>query len=239
MSSAVAAFAGEMVPQARTNRPIKAVLELFTSQGCSSCPPADALFRKYAEAKDLMALSLPVDYWDYLGWKDTLASPKNSERQRWYARTLGTGSVYTPQMVINGKSHATGWNSSDIEAAINEHSKDLAENSPALRFWRHESIFYIEIGNRPSAAAARQYTVWFAVIQKRADVSVTRGENGGKTLTYFNIVREMVPVGVWEGSAKTLQLASASIIRPESEELGIIVQDNSNGEIIAATYLAE
>ena len=231
--------AGEMVPQGRTNRPIKAVLELFTSQGCSSCPPADALFRSYAESNDLMALSLPIDYWDYLGWKDTLANPKNSERQRAYARTLGTGSVYTPQVVINGKSHAAGWNKSDIDAAVADSTTRFAEHSLPLRFWRHESIFYIDLGASPPGAGRAQCTVWFAVIQKRADVAVKRGENSGKTLTYMNVVRDLMPVGVWEGSAKTLQVASASISRPESEDLAILVQDSTSGEIVGATYLAQ
>ena len=94
------------------------VLELFTSQGCSSCPSADALLKSYAQRPGVIALSLSVDYWDHLGWKDTLASPKNTARQKAYAKALGTGNVYTPQIVINGVAETIGSNKSEIEKAI-------------------------------------------------------------------------------------------------------------------------
>ncbi len=94
------------------------VLELFTSQGCSSCPPADVLFATYAKRRDLVALSMPVDYWDYLGWKDTLANPRFAARQRAYARSLGTGNVYTPQIVAGGIEQAIGSKQDQVDAAI-------------------------------------------------------------------------------------------------------------------------
>ena len=100
------------------------VIELFTSQGCSSCPTADALLESYADRPDVVALTLPVDYWDYLGWKDTLASPKFSARQRTYAKARGDGRVYTPQVVINGLQHAVGSSATDIDRAIAVHQAE-------------------------------------------------------------------------------------------------------------------
>src|SRR5262245_54579152 len=105
--------------------PIKTVIELFTSQGCSSCPPADALLKSYAEDKEILALSLPVDYWDYLGWKDTFASPHNSDRQRSYTKSLGVGPIYTPQAVINGTNQALGSSKKDIDEAIQQSAAAL------------------------------------------------------------------------------------------------------------------
>lgn len=231
-------YAGEMVPQSQRSQPIKAVVELFTSQGCSSCPPADTLFRTYTEAGDVLALSLPVDYWDYLGWKDTLANPKNSERQRAYARTLGSGSVYTPQVVINGVAHVVGSNKAEIDSTIEAGAKRFTDHQIPVRFWRHESIFYIDLGAAPEGLPAQQSTVWFAVIQKNAHVTIKRGENAGKTLSYANVVRELVPVGVWDGTPKSLQVASASVMQPEGEEQVIIVQNSTSGEIVGAAYMS-
>ena len=106
---------------ARRPRPAsaKAVLELFTSQGCNSCPPADAILGEYAKNGDILALSFPVDYWDYLGWKDTLASHENTVRQKAYAEARGDRQVYTPQVIVNGATHVVGSNRQQIEAALN------------------------------------------------------------------------------------------------------------------------
>src|SRR5262249_38071684 len=104
----------------------RAVVELFTSQGCSSCPAADALLKRLADRDDLVALSLSVDYWDYLGWRDTLASPKFAERQRAYARARGDGAIYTPQAVVNGMAHVNGSDEGQIARAIERTSKALS-----------------------------------------------------------------------------------------------------------------
>ncbi len=107
------------------DQPFKAVIELFTSQGCSSCPPADAVLKTLSENPSIIALSLPVDYWNYLGWKDTFASPRNSDRQRNYARARGDGAIYTPQVVVNGLIPVNGASKSEIEHAIAETSKTV------------------------------------------------------------------------------------------------------------------
>jgi hypothetical protein len=229
--------AGEMVPGLIYSRPVKAVVELFTSQGCSSCPPADAILKSLAEEKGVLALSLPVDYWDFLGWKDTLANPKNTERQRSYAKVLGIGSVYTPQAVINGVTQVVGSRRGDVEAAIAAESKRLEAARVPVRFWRQGDIFAIELGAATLGSGPRRATVWLGVVQKLATVAVKRGENAGTTLTYANVVRELVPVGIWEGTPKALQLSSASVIRPESEDAFVIIQQDGQGPVIGAAWL--
>jgi hypothetical protein len=111
------ATAQEVPVEQPADKPAKAVIELFTSQGCSSCPPADALLKTLADDPSIIALSLPVDYWNYLGWKDTFASARNTERQRNYARTRGDGAIYTPQAVVNGVIPVNGSSKADIEQA--------------------------------------------------------------------------------------------------------------------------
>src|SRR5438270_7774145 len=114
----VAICASVAVPLAVAHADPRAVIELFTSQGCSSCPPADKLIGEFASDPSLVPISLPIDYWDYLGWKDTLADPRNSARQRAYSKVRGDREVYTPQMVVNGSVHALGSDREAIEAAI-------------------------------------------------------------------------------------------------------------------------
>ena len=231
------ARAEQVTPDGLTSRPVKAVVELFTSQGCSSCPPADALMKTYAESKDVMALSLPVDYWDYLGWKDTLGNPKNTERQRAYARSFGQGPVYTPQMVINGVTHAVGSHGSEIDAAIEQNTKAFAARRVPVQFWHHESVFLIDLGAAPAGVEVKPATVWLGVLQKSVSVPIKHGENSGKTVTYQNVVRDLVPVGAWDGKAKQLQLTSAAVIRAESEETIVLVQEGEAGPIIGAAWL--
>src|SRR5262245_29301385 len=133
---------------AMTSRPVKAVIELFTSQGCSSCPPADALLKDIAAShKDVMALSLPVDIWDYIGWKDTLASPKNSERQRAYSRLLGSGPVYTPQVVINGVAQSIGSDAREIDSAMEKAKAAIGNKHVPVRLWPHRNSVIIEMGD--------------------------------------------------------------------------------------------
>ena len=214
----------------------KTVLELFTSQGCDTCPPADAVLASYAERPDIIALSLPVDIWDYLGWKDTLASEKNSERQKAYARSRGDGAIYTPQVVVNGMMGVNGSNSSAINAAIKETDQKLQPMRVPVRFWHERNAIVIEAGEAPPGSEPKEATIWFAVVQKVAKVPVQQGENRGKTLTYTNIVRELFPVGTWNGKAMNLQLARAAIMRPETEACIVLLQQGKAGPILGSAW---
>jgi hypothetical protein len=213
---------------------IAGVVELFTSQGCSSCPPADVLLKTYAGRPDVLALALPVDYWDYLGWKDTLGNAKNSERQRAYAKTRGDGQVYTPQAVVNGVAHVNGASMKDIDAALADSEAKLAAERVPLRFWTNRGSIYIETGAAAEGATIKEATIWLAVIQKSADVAITQGENRGKTLSYTNVVREMTPVGTWTGSPMRIQLARSALMRPQLESVAILLQQGKAGPIIGA-----
>jgi hypothetical protein len=216
--------------------PPKNVLELFTSQGCDTCPPADGVLASLAQRPDVIAISLPVDIWDYLGWKDTLASDKNSERQKAYAKARGDGAIYTPQVVVNGMAAASGSDESAINAAIKETDEKLKTMRVPIRFWHEGKSIIIEAGDAPAGFANTEATIWFAVVQKSAQVPVQRGENSGKTLTYTNIVRELIPVGTWSGKAMNLQLARTAIMRPETEACIVLLQEGKAGPIIGSAW---
>ncbi len=216
--------------------PTKTVLELFTSQGCDTCPPADGVIANFAERPDIVAISLPVDIWDYLGWKDTLASQRNSERQKAYAKARGDGAIYTPQVVVNGMVGVNGSDASAINAAIKETDEKLKPVRVPLRFWHEGKSIIIEAGEAPPGLANKEATIWFAVVQKTAKVPVQRGENSGKTLTYTNIVRELIPVGTWNGKAMNLQLARTAIMRPETEACIVLLQEGKAGPILGAAW---
>jgi len=213
---------------------ITSVIELFTSQGCSSCPKADALLKTYAGKPGVLAISLPVDYWDYLGWKDTFGSAKFSERQRNYAKARGDGQVYTPQAVVNGVSHVNGASEKDIEAAMASTSAQISASRVPLFFSMERGNLIIETGPAPAGATAKEATVWLAVIQKSAAVAIARGENEGKTLTYTNVVREFTPVGTWTGQPMRIVLSRAALMRKELESVAVLIQQGKAGPIIAA-----
>ena len=216
----------------------KGVVELFTSQGCSSCPPADALFGKLAKRSDLLVLTMPVDYWDYLGWKDTLALPGNTARQKAYARTRGDGQVYTPQAVINGQIHANGSNESSIENALR---KTATSPSIALKGWGEKDALVIEAasaaGATPAQVQASKGSLFLAVVQRQAEVAIGRGENHGRKITYSNVVRQLKPIGEWTGAAATFRVARADIVREGADFCAVVLQQGSSGPILAAAEI--
>lgn len=214
---------------------ISAVVELFTSQGCSSCPPADALLKSYVDRPDVLALTFPVDYWDYLGWTDTLASPKYSQRQRQYAKTRGDGAVYTPQVVINGRAHAVGSRKKIIDKSIMAISRLSPIDTP-IEVARENGTFVIKIGDQSTPDDAVS-TVWIAVVEKAATVAIKRGENSGREITYYNVVRELSPVGMWAGKPKAIQLSPEAMNMSKSSACAILVQQGKGGPIVGAAWL--
>jgi hypothetical protein len=237
MPAAVAGAAPDA--QNAVQRPINSIIELFTSQGCSSCPPADALLENYVETEGVLALSLPVDYWDYIGWKDTLASPKNTERQRAYVRGFGQGPVYTPQAVVNGMTDALGSDKTAIDRALQKSSKLLADRRVPVTFSRQNSSIIIHTGSAPEGSSLEKATIWLVVLKKSVPVEIKRGENRGKTITYHNVVRSMTPVGVWDGKPGSLQLTMAALMDPENEDSAVLLQEGANGTgaIVGAAWL--
>jgi|LNFM01.1.fsa_nt_gb hypothetical protein len=209
------------------------VIELFTSQGCSSCPAADALLKTFSSRPETMALSLAVDYWDHLGWKDTLASPKNSARQKSYAKSLGTGNVYTPQVVVNGAWQAIGSNKADIEKAIFKASGAVSAQVVGLTAVSDTKRMTIEVGTAKDAVPA---TVWLAIVSPRVDVEIKRGENRGKMLAYHNVVRDITPVGMWSGKSMKIQLPLSAMMK-DGDRCAVLLQADDGGRIIAAAWM--
>jgi len=234
---AVVALAPMLVtrPAAAAEAPLPTVVELFTSQGCSSCPPADKFLGELVERPDLLALSIHVDYWDYIGWKDPFASADNTKRQRDYAAALKLRYVYTPQMVIHGASHATGSDRSSVLRRIAE-----AQVLPRLPVTVRHVGGRIEVnvaGAGNGIDASDEAAVWLAVFDRRHETAIKRGENGGRTLTYHNVVREMVRVGTWRG--RPLALASAlDDIGRRADGCAVIVQSVKTGRILGAARVA-
>ena len=241
-TSIAAAFAGA-VPMANAGKvsdvPAKSVtvVELFTSQGCSSCPTADALLQTYAKRPELVALTFPVDYWDYLGWKDTLASPKFSARQRAYAKARGDGRVYTPQVVVNGLRHALGSNATDIDQAISITAPQIEDTRVGVRVLSKNGHLIINLDAARDPAKATEATIWLALIQRKVEVKIKRGENNGRTGVYHNVVREWMPVGMWNGQAATIKLAHHAVKQSGADACAIVVQHGDAGQIIGAAML--
>jgi hypothetical protein len=224
----------------RQSSPINAVLELFTSQGCSSCPEADALFESYAKRSDVLALSFSVDYWDYLGWKDTLAQPKFSKRQKHYSKARGDGQVYTPQMVVNGATHSVGSRKADIDKLVAETGAGSAKTWVPLTMKVASGQLQIETG-KPADGMAKparpDATLFLVMLSSKVDVLVKRGENSGKTLTYHNVVRDITPIGMWNGDAMTVRIDKETVNHPEAEACAVILQSGHTGPIMGAAYL--
>lgn len=225
---------------AQTSNPAgeaKAVLELFTSQGCSSCPPADALLAQLGKQPGLITLSYSVDYWNYLGWHDTLSSPANSERQREYARSRGDGSVYTPQAVVDGLIHVNGSNEAAIEMAIRNAAKRLEEIKVPVSMYAEGDTLVVGIGAAAETSKKRDATIWLAVAKDKETVSIPRGENRGRTITYSHPVRELAPVGMWKGEAMTLRLPLKDLRTKGGDHLVALLQVENGGPILGAAQL--
>jgi hypothetical protein len=200
----------------------RAVIELFTSQGCSSCPPADKLIAEYAHDPSVIAMSLAVDYWDYLGWKDTLALSGHSSRQRAYAKARGDRQVYTPQAVIDGAVHALGSDKAAIEHAIRqtrEHSSPLLLPVTIVR-----SGDKLTVDVPASKDEKGQAEVWLCPITRSIPVTVSRGENSGHTLTYTNVVRRWIKLGDWTGKAETFNVPVKDVQSGGIDSAAVMVQ---------------
>ncbi len=203
-----ATFAAKPSRAEQLDKPVagNSVLELFTSQGCSSCPPADALLGELAEKPGIVALSYSVDYWNYLGWRDTLSSTANSDRQREYAKARGDGRVYTPQVVVDGLLHVVGSDENGVEQAMKDAAKRLANVRVPVSMRSEGDTLVIDVGAAPEESYTRKATIWLAIAKEEETVAITRGENCGRTLSYHHPVRDLSPVGMWNGDAMTLRL---------------------------------
>jgi len=210
------------------------VVELFTSQACSSCPPADRLLGELAEREDVIALSMPVDYWDHLDWEDTMGRAEHSARQRRYALHLDRPNVYTPQIVVNGHIGVIGSRVDAVEAAIRTARKDPGR--VPVRIALAGKKLRVDIG---AATGAGPADILVVPLLSARTVAIRRGENRGKTITYHNVSRKLMPVGTWEGDAKTLTLAHDAVMTGDADGCAVILQDKTSGAILGAALLED
>lgn len=203
------------------------VVELFTSQGCSSCPPADALFERLSQRDDVIALALHVDYWDYIGWKDEYAKPGFTKRQKAYAYAAGRRSIYTPQMIVNGEEDLVGVRGMELAELIMTHK--LAPRRVRLDLLRDSTVLTIQL-----APLAEPLTGPFDVHLVRYDpirrAHITRGENAGRVIDYSNVAAEWTVLGQWDGASEVEMQADL----PGALPAAVLVQKPGPGAIVAA-----
>ncbi|MEM7753766.1 MAG: DUF1223 domain-containing protein [Pseudomonadota bacterium] len=204
------------------------VVELFTSQGCSSCPPADRLLGELAKEDDIIALGFHVDYWDYLGWKDEFASPEHTKRQRAYGRAFGERSIYTPQMVIAGKEHVVGSRGMKVAKTIDKHAEHAMPIN--VRLSRSGGTVTVQASTKQQVP---NVVVQLATFVPEETVQIRRGENRGKTLTYHNVVRKIAPIGTWDGQGTFRASANVSANQP----VVVLIQARNGGAILGASQL--
>ncbi len=213
------------------------VIELYTSQGCSSCPEADQLLNKLAQRPDVIALSFPVSYWDYLGWKDTLARPENSERQRGYAKILGEGEVYTPEAIVNGMQNCLGNSLADIETAVKSTEPLIGKEAVTLAARIEGGRLVIDAGEAPAGSRHRKGKVWIASVLSSLTVKIKRGENAGNVVTYTNVVRDLTEAGEWGGAPVSYALPLNSLSK-DGDKFVVFLQTENLGPIVGAARVA-
>lgn len=207
----------------------RAVLELFTSQGCSSCPPADKLFGRLVADKHVIALTYPVTLWDYLGWPDTLASRENTERQFAYAQVRGDGAVYTPQVVVNGREDVVGNDEAAVRREIDGQAARGLAPSVNVDLERNGAVLELRVGAARPGAPAASATIWLGSVSPEVKVDIGRGENSGRSIVYHNVVRSLRAVGMWKGSPVSIDMPVDEISRDGGSACVVLVQLNEPG----------
>jgi hypothetical protein len=228
---AVVALAGRAFADPR------AVVELFTSQGCSSCPAADKVLGDLARDPSLIALSLPIDYWDYLGWKDTLADTRFSARQRAYSHMRGDREVYTPQAVVNGTVHVLGSDRAGIEEAATRTHGDGEVMSVPVSINQANSALNVTVAEGHGPIAHGE--VWVCAVSKAVAIRIGRGENRGREVTYHNVVRNWLKVGDWTGKAGSWSVPLENIKSEGVDAAVVYVQDGNRdrpGPMLGAAF---
>ena len=215
----------------------RAVIELFTSQGCSSCPAADRLLGELATDPTLVSLSLPIDIWDYLGWKDTLADPRHTARQRAYSKVRGDREVYTPQAVINGRVHVNGASRGEVDGALARMARSGEGMRVAVKVSRTSDRVMIDTGDAGSGPSdAHVVIVYFEPPQT---VTIAKGENTGRSMTYWNAVTGIQTAGMWHGKAQRYELPMTEIAKKGgcAVLLQSVGKDGLPGPILGAAFI--
>lgn len=232
------AQAANYVQQDKDNRLV--TVELFTSQGCSSCPPADRLQAELAMRKGILALTFPVDYWDYLGWRDTLAMPGNSERQVEYAQRSQSGRVFTPQMIVDGRGSVIGSRRSDVFSEIAKQRQDAKVSVP-LSIRVEDGKVFVSVPAAHHAlghAETHSATLWLFPFSKTDIVQIAGGENRGRSMIYAHVVRDQIGLGQWTGEAATFEHTLSAEDRGKFGYAAIL-QDDKVGPVIGAAWAGD
>lgn len=216
------------------------VVELFTSQGCNSCPPADRVLSELAATDDVLALAWHVDYWDYLGWKDTFGSPLATKRQRAYARSLGQRSVYTPQAIINGRGDVVGSRGNSVQQMLDEYADGPNGINVPINAEIVDGMLKIRIDK---TAASKGAILWMVYFDDVREVEIKRGENRGRTIRYHNIVRSIEMIGMVRNNSLQTEFALEDISRRGHDSCALILQkktpQGTPGPIIGAAFLRD
>lgn len=213
------------------------VVELFTSQGCSSCPPANAFMQDLSARDDLIALSFHIDYWNHLGWKDTFSQPAHSARQRAYAASQNHSRVYTPQMVIDGVVAEAGHNRPEIENHIKARQNSTERLSIPVSLKAADDKLSIDIASASQSARIEEATLWLIRYADKSTVKIERGENAGRVISYYNVVQEIDAVTMWNGDAISLILPVEPMPGKDYDGYVALLQDDKSGAIIGAAQL--
>ena len=216
----------------------RAVVELFTSQGCSSCPPADQIIGELAKDPNVIALSMPIEYWDYLGWKDTLADSRFSARQKAYSQMRGDRDVYTPQVIVNGSAKVVGSDRAGIDSAIQHTQKATGVMSVPVTMTLSGKHINVSVA-ASNAPTSSQGEVWICSVSKAVPISIGRGENRGRQVTYYNVVRNILKVGDWNGNSGSWTVPLENISRDGVDAAVVYVQDGNRekpGPMLGAAY---
>ena len=230
-TGALAAPKQEYVPIVLSSVPAPMVVELFTSEGCSSCPPADALLGELAQRQYVLPLSFHVDYWDYIGWKDRFADPLFTRRQHAYAEAQGSSMVYTPQMIVAGAIDVVGSDRKAVEKALKiAYTRNTMYRIHVMR--EKDGRVVVQFPDAPIGVPA---TVWLVTYQRSEESHVKAGENAGRDLMTYNVVRSLQKVGMWTGPATEIELKLDQQAKANSPDAcAIIANQAEHGPIIAA-----
>ena len=232
------AAAGEAIVKQVTH-----VIEMFTSQGCSSCPPAEKLLTKLADEPGILALAYHVDYWDYIGWRDTFGSPANTDRQRAYAKSFDTTTIYTPQAVVNGRAAVVGSHEAKLRRLLDSHA--LPEGAPAAQIDLSVDAdrLHITAKGPPASAGGQTPVLMLVTFVDEAPVAIDRGENSGHTLANTHAVKDWRILGMWTGETMEIDLPLVTLFGSEKRKVGCaailqsVTADGAPGPIIAAAQL--
>ncbi|BDA86669.1 hypothetical protein Sa4125_42110 [Aureimonas sp. SA4125] len=194
-----------------SSRSVRGVVELFTSQGCSSCPPADRILGRLAKDPEIVALSYHVDYWNYIGWSDPLATRANTDRQRAYSRALGTGTIYTPQVVVNGQRDVVGSREDEIRKALDETALTERKTNVSVDLTVHGDRLHISADGVPPSTTGKPPVLMLITYDEKVETVVDKGENKGLTLYSVHAVRDWRILGMWDGKTLSVDIPVSSM----------------------------